>query len=424
MRNPWVELATRRGVGGRPGARGFHVAGRSIRRVAPAVLLVALAIAGGCRSFEGSSSAAPAATLAAAPRAVPPGGWRTSVEADHPLVGRLWDTAHARFLGESELAARLAASRFVLLGEKHDNADHHRLEALAIQRLVAAGPRPAVAFEMLTPDQAPALERLLARPKPTPAELRKAVGWDASGWPAWPLYEPVFAAALKARLPIAAANLSEHELSRMRHHGVDGLDAATRKRLGLDQPLPPKQREAMTGEIRKAHCGAAPEDELPLMVDVQRARDGAMAAALERAVSRPEVDGAVLVAGTGHVRQDRGVPWHLREAGVPGAAVVSLAFLEVPTPESASGQHPSGGERPPSEGSSEATPAPPLTDPARDLAARFGSSRAFDYVWYTPRVDALDPCTHFRRELQRMRQLKPPPHGPDAPGRPTHPRGS
>src|SRR5687767_16011942 len=44
---------------------------------------------------------------------------------DHPLTGRIWDVAGARFIITEALVARLAPARFVLLGERHDNADHH-----------------------------------------------------------------------------------------------------------------------------------------------------------------------------------------------------------------------------------------------------------------------------------------------------------
>ena len=51
--------------------------------------------------------------------------------------------------------ADIAAARdFVLLGEKHDNPDHHRLQAWMIDALVARGRRPAIAMEMLDAEQA------------------------------------------------------------------------------------------------------------------------------------------------------------------------------------------------------------------------------------------------------------------------------
>lgn len=397
-----------------PSPRSGRRARRALRRIGPGLLLLLLVPGVGCGALSQVRALLPGSALFGAPRAIPAGGWKTSVEKDQPLVGRIWDTAGRRFLSEDELVPLLAKARFVLLGESHDNPDHHRLEALVIRRLAAAGRRPAVAFEMLKPSQAPALEKLLAKPGATPDELRRAIRWDESGWPAWSLYEPVFAAVLQAHLPIVPANLSERTLAWIAHHGVAALDAETRTQLDLDRPLPPQAYAALADEIREAHCGYAPEAALPVMVNVQRARDGAMAASLERAAGRPGADGAVLVAGNGHVRRDRGVPWHLRGAGIPAADIASLGFLEVPAPADSTDSSSRGEEHAPSDHANRHGSSPSVTNPAQDLEDRLGSASAFDYVWYTPRVDALDPCTEFRKKLEKLRHMKLPPRGPSA----------
>jgi len=98
------------------------------------------------------------------------------------------------------------------------------------------------------------------------------------------------------------------------------------------------------------------------MIDVQRARDAAFADALVRS-GVP----AVLIAGAGHVRRDRGVPLYLARRE-PDRRVLAIAFLEV-------------GREPPDR---------------EELAA------AFDFVWWTPRLDDLDPCTRFKEELEKL----------------------
>jgi hypothetical protein len=35
---------------------------------------------------------------------------------------------------------------------------------------------------------------------------------------------------------------------------------------------------------------------------------------------------------------------------------------------------------------------------------RFGGALPFDYVWFTPGVDAEDPCEKFRKSLERLRR--------------------
>jgi hypothetical protein len=80
--------------------------------------------------------------LAGAAAPSPPGEpgepWSSTLALDHALVGRIWDVAGARFIDAPTFLARVGAARFVLLGEKHDNPDHHRLQAWVLRGLIAA----------------------------------------------------------------------------------------------------------------------------------------------------------------------------------------------------------------------------------------------------------------------------------------------
>src|SRR5437867_8437012 len=107
--------------------------------------------------------------------------WESPVERAHPLVGRIWDVKAGAFIGEDALVARLVASRFVLLGERHDNADHHALQAKLVRAMFEAGRRPALGFEMLATDDAPAISRYLARSPRAPAGPAAAGNEPPSG---------------------------------------------------------------------------------------------------------------------------------------------------------------------------------------------------------------------------------------------------
>jgi uncharacterized iron-regulated protein len=298
--------------------------------------------------------------------------WESALGRQHPLAGTIWDVAGARPIEAPTLKARLAAARFILLGERHDNADHHRLQAWTLQRLVDEGRRPAVVFEMLNADDQPAVDRYLAGTPADAAGLGDAVDWNRSGWPPFAMYRPIAEAAISARLPLAAGNLSRADLRTIREGGLAAFDAARRARLGLDRALAPEARTSLAAEIQEAHCGHAPATVLPRMIDVQRARDAQMADVM---LTSGAADGALLIAGAGHVRNDRGVPHALR-ARAPGTSTVSVAFVEV---------------------------RDAVTTPAV-YAARFDNGVApFDYLWFTPRVDDLDPCVKFRRSLEQLR---------------------
>jgi uncharacterized iron-regulated protein len=186
------------------------------------------------------------------------------------------------------------------------------------------------------------------------------------------MYEPIARAALEAGLPIVVANLDPERARAVSREGVGALDAALIRLYGLDQPLPADVRASMVEEIRDSHCGHAPDNRLDAMIVVQRARDAQMTEALRTA---PGADGAILIAGTGHVRTDRGVPAYLRRIA-PGARTVSVAFLEVD----------------------------PKSPDVESHGVRFGPRLPFDYVWFTPAVDDEDPCEKFRKSLERLRR--------------------
>ncbi|HEY8351319.1 MAG TPA: ChaN family lipoprotein, partial [Sphingomonadales bacterium] len=99
-------------------------------------------------------AAALALILLAASCAPPPPRERA---ADQPLVDRIWSRAEGRFMTSAELLDRMAAARFVLLGEVHDNPHHHQLQAWAVKALAERNRKLALVAEMIAADQAPGL---------------------------------------------------------------------------------------------------------------------------------------------------------------------------------------------------------------------------------------------------------------------------
>jgi len=326
-----------------------------MRRLA---LVLALLAAAGCAARGG-------VTLAP---------WRAPLERAHPLTGRIWDVRAARFVDSAAVTQRLAAARYVLLGEKHDNPDHHQIQAALLRALLASGRRPAVAFEMLTADQAPALARHLAASPRDAAGLAEAVNWKRSGWPDFALYQPIVAAALDAGVPVVAGNLASATIRSVARGEPGAVPLELNTRYGLDRPLAPAAQARLTAEIRDAHCGHLPPARVDSMVLAQRARDATLA---DNLVSRADADGGVLIAGVGHVRADYGVPLYLA-ARAPGAPVVVVAPQEVRE----------GATKP------------------EDYMAQFDGALPFDFVWFTPRMDYDDPCARFPGPRAQLLQAR------------------
>ena len=293
------------------------------------------------------------------------------------------DAREARPLTDDAVRDRLAGARFVLLGETHDSADAHLAQAWLLGLMIEAGRRPAVVWEMLDGDQAEALAAFLAGGEGAAEAMGEAVGWAGSGWPDWALYQPIAEQALSAGLPMLTGNLPLGTVRAIAGDGPEavlGADGLAPRALDVAYPEP--LRAALSDEILRGHCGMLPETAVPPMIDAQRARDGEMARAMLKGAALPGTDGAVLIAGNGHVRADRAVPWvlgHLSEGSDADTLVV--AVLEIP-PE---------------------MPADPAPADLRDSTTAEGAPPPYDLVVFVPAVDDEDPCDKFREQLERMR---------------------
>jgi len=293
--------------------------------------------------------------------------WLSPLHTEHPLVGRLWEVERGRWADVAEVRKALAEARYVLLGEQHDNPDHHRLQAELVRAIAESGRRPVLAFEMLDVAQQPKVDGQLARAPRDADALAIAVDWAGSGWPDWSLYRPIFVAGLEHGLPVIGANLPREQVRALVMKGPSAMDAATRERLGLDTPLPEDVAKAMREEMAESHCGHLPESMMEPMVLAQRARDAHLA---ERMRTTDRGDGAILIAGAGHVRADRGVPTYLQKQA-PDRRVRTVGFVEVS----------------------------PGTQEPQGYAANFGANQLpFDYVWFTPAAQREDPCAAFQKK--------------------------
>jgi uncharacterized iron-regulated protein len=299
--------------------------------------------------------------------------WKSTFGQHHPLSGRIWDVSSVRFLDRQSFLTLLARADFVLLGERHDNPDHHLLQAEVLRSLIALGRRPAIGFEMFGLDDANAIANHLARAPNDAAGLGRAVNWNKSGWPDWAMYQPIAEAALQARLQIVATNLSLATARKMSSDGLAALEPSVKLELGLDWPLSDAMFATMTTDIRDSHCGYASEESVKAMVGVQRARDAQMAQSL---IAAGDPDGAILVAGAGHVRKDYGIPVYLA-AKAAGKQVVSIAFLEVDDQK-----------------------------PEPHNYALPNSRLPFDYVWFTARVDDENPCEKFKSQFEQLKKRR------------------
>ena len=197
--------------------------------------------------------------------------------------------------------AAAVAQDILVIGEVHDNPAHHLVQAGEVSALKPA----ALVFEMLTPKQARG--KVLAEVEDA-AALEQALGWDATGWPNFAMYHPIFAAAPEAR--VYGAGVPSDEAKQALDGQIGVVFGSAASAFGLTSDLPREEQEAREALQFTAHCEAIPEEMLPGMVDIQRLRDASLARTALRAHGATGGPVAV-ITGNGHARPDWGVPAYL-----------------------------------------------------------------------------------------------------------------
>lgn len=303
----------------------------------------------------------------------------------HPLCGHILATAKANpaeptvpcgddpwMRLKSAASAAVSSGGVLILGETHDNAVHHLLQAAAVSEFAVQGAlnTTAVVFEQLRDDQQGGIDEFKnserAGKPVTVADLKQLINWGKSGWP--DLYDPLFEILIASKHPFYAGDVSRSEIMKAAKEGEAALPADDRSRLGLDAPLGDKFDAASIKEIEEAHCGALPKEAFGGMAYAQRYRDAHLADAMLKATQSN--GSAILIAGTGHARSDRGVPWYIRER-TPEKKVVTVMFIEV------------------EDGNGDGQSYVPL-DPDGGPAA--------DFVIFTARAERGDPCEKMRKK--------------------------
>jgi uncharacterized iron-regulated protein len=259
-----------------------------------------------------------------------------------PVNGEIRDLQNGQVLTAQELLERLAKPSRLIVGEQHDNRDHHQLELWLLQSLGEQRPQGSLLLEMLTPDQQPRVDDVRHAPTP-PSNLPTALAWQ-EGWD-WALYGPIVRFALTQPYPLLAANL-------------DNLDVravyAKPPALSGSRSNAASVKDELLAEISDSHCGLLPTSQMPAMLAVQQQRDRRMAELLLAAPTP-----SLLFAGAYHARKDVGVPIHvldLRQAQAPTVLLLAEQGAEV-------------------------------------------TAAMADYVWYTPASPPRDYCEQMRKQF-------------------------
>ena len=279
---------------------------------------------------------------------------------DHPLAGRIWDMNSRSYLDEAALLARISAADVLLLGETHDNPQHHENQQKLLKARIGSGARPALVMEQLDAESQPALDQALG------GDNRDEVLNSVTGMIKFAdkePYRPLLAIAIDNQLPVIAANISSKRLQPVIWFGYSAYDAGELKRLAVEEVWSESRQNYLVAHMGGAHCGELRDELRAGLTRSQRLRDALLADSAVSSIAR----GVVAIVGRDHARRDIGLPLYFA-ARAPSARIFSIGFVEV------------------SEGKA---------DPKEYEAKSATGDAPYDVIWFSPRAERANPCANF-----------------------------
>ena len=221
----------------------------------------------------------------------------------------IYDIGQKQALSDAQAVERLQDARIVLVGEHHNNADHHLAQLRVIQALHRAGRKVAVGMEMFRKESQQALDRWSAGQ----TDEAQFVDIFNDNWTyGWKLYRPILIHARDNQLPVVGLNVSRKITGQVAYHGFASLSDEQKGSLeGIACIVTPEYREF----VQKAY-GAHGHGKMKFdrFCEAQLVWDSAMAInAIEFLNQNPEHI-MVLIAGSGHARK-LGIPTQLKKRG-------------------------------------------------------------------------------------------------------------
>jgi len=224
----------------------------------------------------------------------------------------------------------------VLLGEHHDNMEHHRWQLQTITGLHLSNPNLALGFEMFPRGMQPVLDSWVAG-ELTREEFLSQSGW-AKNWSFDPdLYMLLFQYARMNKIPMYALNVERSFIQAVGDKGWD--DVPSERREGVTKPAPATEGyKQMLAGVFAQHGAKHGQDEetmskesldhiyaMPMFqrfVMGQQVWDRAMAQVISKVVQENKPDMFIGVMGSGHMMNYYGVPEQLADLGLEKPSVL------------------------------------------------------------------------------------------------------
>jgi uncharacterized iron-regulated protein len=242
------------------------------------------------------------------------------------------DTHRRRSVNLQDMIRQLEPATFILIGEQHDNAQHHQFQAQVIEGLVQAGRSVIVGMEMFDRTKQYPLN-LWTLNRLTEAEFIEQSEWKTQWGFDFALYRPIFEVVYRYRLRLVGLNVPRSVVRQTARGGWQSVPEA--ERMGVPDPdlSVEEHRKLFYALLGGGHpTGQQQNDNF---YAAQVVWDTAMADAalryMERTVPSPRL-AFVIIAGNGHVMYDVGISLRIRmRTNLPTRVITPLPPSDKPT---------------------------------------------------------------------------------------------
>ncbi|MEL6947038.1 MAG: ChaN family lipoprotein [Pseudomonadota bacterium] len=302
------------------------------------------------------------------------GPWTEPHFRDHPLVGRVFQGSGQPVAWE-KVTKSIQSADLVVVGETHDNTDHHAVQALVAQVLRDRAKLHTVVWEMVSLRLQPALDQF-AKGTIDSEDLEAALEWEKRGWGAFDTRLPLFKLAKEDGAFLLSGNANRDTVRAIGRNGRAALPDRLAKSAGFAFPFDDQQQKTLLADMATSHCNMLPEKLLPNLALVQRLRDGLMARqAIDSIMDGTNNSAGLVITGNGHARKDRGVPYFAKQIN-SGAFQTVIGLIDVAKGKNAFADY-------------------PLTDE--------NGAPLYDFVLFTPAASVGDPCEEMRKMMKQRK---------------------
>ena len=245
-----------------------------------------------------------------------------------------WVASNGKHWSNSSLIKKLSQSQVVLIGEDHENPEHHRMQLHTIAQVYAEQPDLALGFEAFPRSVQKVLDKWVAG-EIDEKTLINDTRWDEVWRFNKDYYLPMFHFARMNKIPMLALNVDRKLVSDVGNKGWDKV--AESEKEGISKPAAPSQdyikvlAEVFSQHMPKhAHGNADEQNELSeqdineiannpsfqRFMQGQLVWDRAMAEAIAKSIKQDKKSLVVGIMGAGHVMGDYGVVHQLNDLKV------------------------------------------------------------------------------------------------------------